>query len=47
MRSLSTFLSDTLIKRQTFSAFQASRLMMGYSFSLGLSFLIGPASSKR
>ncbi|MEL7069632.1 MAG: DUF1622 domain-containing protein [Cyanobacteria bacterium J06581_3] len=46
VRSLSTFLTDTLIKRQTFSAFQTSRLMMGYSFSLGLSFLIGASILK-
>ncbi len=41
MRALFIFLSETLQKRQTFEAFQNSRLMMGYSFSLGLSFLIG------
>ncbi|NEQ32992.1 MAG: DUF1622 domain-containing protein [Leptolyngbya sp. SIO4C5] len=41
VRALVIFLKDTLLKPQTADAFQRSRLVMGYSFSLGLSFLIG------
>ena len=41
IRAMLIFLSETLVKRQTFEAFQNSRLMMGYAFSLGLSFLVG------
>lgn len=40
-RALIIFLKDALFKPQTTEAFQRSRLVMGYSFSLGLSFLIG------
>lgn len=40
-RALLIFLSETFLKHQIFEAFQNSRLMMGYAFSLGLSFLIG------
>lgn len=40
-RALIIFLKDALLKPQTMEAFQRSRLVMGYSFSLGLSFLIG------
>ena len=45
-RALVIFLSETFLKRQTFEAFQNSRLMMGYAFSLGLSFLIGASILK-
>ncbi|MDB9525415.1 DUF1622 domain-containing protein [Oscillatoria sp. CS-180] len=45
-RALFVFLSETLLKRQTFDAFQNSRLMMGYAFSLGLSFLVGASILK-
>ncbi len=41
IRALLIFLSETFFKKQTFEAFQNSRLMMGYAFSLGLSFLVG------
>ncbi|MGP1375085.1 MAG: DUF1622 domain-containing protein [Almyronema sp.] len=41
IRALVIFLKDALLKPQTADAFQRSRLVMGYSFSLGLSFLIG------
>ncbi|ASC69436.1 hypothetical protein XM38_003630 [Halomicronema hongdechloris C2206] len=40
-KALFIFLKDALIRPQTPDAFQRSRLAMGYSFSLGLSFLIG------
>lgn len=40
-RALLIFLKDALFRPQTPDAFQRSRLAMGYSFSLGLSFLIG------
>jgi uncharacterized membrane protein len=46
LRSLLIFLDGTLLKHQIFQAFQNSRLMMGYSFSLGLSFLIGASILK-
>lgn len=46
LRALLIFLSETLLKRQTFEAFQNSRLMMGYAFSLGLSFLVGASILK-
>ncbi len=46
IRALLIFLSETFLKRQTFEAFQNSRLMMGYAFSLGLSFLIGASILK-
>lgn len=41
MKALVIFLRDLLIKPQTTDAFERSRLAMGYSFSLGLSFLVG------
>jgi uncharacterized membrane protein len=41
IRGLFIFLKETLLRKETSQAFQQSRLMMGYSFSLGLSFLIG------
>lgn len=40
-KALFIFLKDTLFRAQTSDAFQRSRLAMGYSFSLALSFLIG------
>lgn len=40
-KALFIFLKDALLQPQTPDAFQRSRLAMGYSFSLGLSFLIG------
>lgn len=41
VKSLLIFLKHSLLKPHTPLAFQRSRLEMGYSFSLGLSFLIG------
>ncbi|MGK7943688.1 MAG: DUF1622 domain-containing protein [Microcystaceae cyanobacterium] len=41
VRSMVIFLRDLLLKPQSDSAFQQSRLAMGYSFSLGLSVLVG------
>lgn len=46
IRALVIYLSSSLLKSQTFEAFQRSRLAMGYSFSLGLSFLIGSTIMK-
>ncbi|MBO0349726.1 DUF1622 domain-containing protein [Phormidium pseudopriestleyi FRX01] len=40
-RALIIFVKDALFKPHTTEAFMRSRLVMGYSFSLGLSFLIG------
>ncbi|MGC9502552.1 DUF1622 domain-containing protein [Baaleninema sp.] len=40
-KALTIFLKDALFRPQTSDAFQRSRLVMGYSFSLALSFLIG------
>jgi len=40
-KALLIFLKDALLHPQTSDAFQRSRLAMGYSFSLALSFLIG------
>lgn len=40
-RALIIYLKDALFKPQTTEAFQRGRLVMGYSFSLALSFLIG------
>jgi uncharacterized membrane protein len=45
-KALFSFLRYSLIKPQTAMAFQQSRLEMGYSFSLGLSFLIGASILK-
>ncbi|NJN76151.1 MAG: DUF1622 domain-containing protein [Synechococcaceae cyanobacterium RL_1_2] len=41
IRGLFIFIKETLFSQETAQAFQHSRLVMGYSFSLGLSFLIG------
>ncbi|OAB57868.1 hypothetical protein AY600_14405 [Phormidium willei BDU 130791] len=40
-RALAIYLKDALFRPQTTEAFQRGRLVMGYSFSLALSFLIG------
>lgn len=40
------FLRDLLFKAQSPEAFERSRLAMGYSFSLGLSFLVGASILK-
>ncbi|MFO8040466.1 MAG: DUF1622 domain-containing protein [Sodalinema sp.] len=40
-RALVIYLKDALFRPQTTEAFQRGRLVMGYSFSLALSFLIG------
>ena len=40
-KALFIFLKDGLFRSQNPETFQHSRLAMGYSFSLGLSFLIG------
>ncbi|NJL50161.1 MAG: DUF1622 domain-containing protein [Leptolyngbyaceae cyanobacterium SM2_5_2] len=45
-RALVIFLRSSLFKPQTTIAFQRSRLAMGYSFSLGLSFLVGASILK-
>ena len=41
LQALSIYLQQALIRRKLDIAFQQSRLRLGYSFSLGLSFLIG------
>ena len=41
LRAFAIFLREVVLQQQTFEAFQNSRLTMGYTFSLGLSFLIG------
>lgn len=41
VRALVIYLKSPFVKAPLPQAFQKSRLMMGYSFSLGLSFLIG------
>lgn len=41
IRALFIFIQETVFRKDIDQAFQKSRLMMGYSFSLGLSFLIG------
>ena len=46
VRAFFVFLSTTVLGQQTFEGFQRCRLMMGYSFSLGLSFLIGASILK-
>jgi uncharacterized membrane protein len=46
IRALAIYLKNSFLKSQTFEAFQRSRLAMGYSFSLGLSFLIGSTIMK-
>lgn len=46
IRALVIYLSESLLKTQSPESFQRSRLEMGYSFSLGLSFLIGSTIMK-
>lgn len=46
IRALLIFLRSSLFQPQTTLAFQRSRLAMGYSFSLGLSFLVGASILK-
>jgi uncharacterized membrane protein len=46
VRALIIYLNDSLFKPQTPESFQRSRLAMGYTFSLGLSFLIGSTIMK-
>lgn len=46
IKGLFIFLKHTLMNSQSATAFQESRLEMGYSFSLGLSFLIGASILK-
>lgn len=46
LRALTIFLKESLFKPQTPEVFQNSRLAMGYSFSLGLSFLVGASILK-
>ncbi|MEM9804129.1 MAG: DUF1622 domain-containing protein [Cyanobacteria bacterium P01_D01_bin.56] len=41
LRAFAIFLRNILLQQQTYDTFQTSRLAMGYTFSLGLSFLIG------
>lgn len=41
VQALIIYIQNALIRRQIFEAFQQGRLRLGYSFSLGLSFLIG------
>lgn len=45
-RGLVIFLKSSLFQPQTPITFQRSRLAMGYSFSLGLSFLVGASILK-
>lgn len=45
-KAMVIFLRDLLFKEQTPEAFERSRLAMGYSFSLGLSFLVGASILK-
>lgn len=46
IRGLVIFLKELLFKPQSPEAFQRSRLAMGYSFSLGLSCLVGASILK-
>lgn len=46
VKALFIYLKQSLIQSETASAFQESRLQMGYSFSLGLGFLIGASILK-
>lgn len=46
VRALLIFLRSSLFHPQNTTAFQQSRLAMGYSFSLGLSFLVGASILK-
>ncbi|NJN30078.1 MAG: DUF1622 domain-containing protein, partial [Synechococcales cyanobacterium RM1_1_8] len=41
VQAFAIYIHNALIRRQVFEAFQQGRLRLGYSFSLGLSFLIG------
>jgi uncharacterized membrane protein len=45
-KAIVIFLRDLLFKAQSAEAFERSRLAMGYSFSLGLSFLVGASILK-
>ena len=45
-RALFIFINELLFKPESSEAFQKSRLAMGYSFSLGLSFLVGASILK-
>lgn len=45
-RALVIFVQELLFKPQSSEAFQKARLAMGYSFSLGLSFLVGASILK-
>ncbi len=45
-KAMVIFLRDLLFQAQTPEAFERSRLAMGYSFSLGLSFLVGASILK-
>lgn len=45
-KAMVIFLRDLLFKAQSPEAFERSRLAMGYSFSLGLSFLVGASILK-
>ncbi|MFP4133490.1 MAG: DUF1622 domain-containing protein [Halothece sp.] len=46
VRALIIYVGDGLFRRKAIAAFQESRLSMSYSFSLGLSFLIGASILK-
>lgn len=46
LKAIVIFLRDLLFKAQSPEAFERSRLAMGYSFSLGLSFLVGASILK-
>ncbi|MCM1983499.1 DUF1622 domain-containing protein [Lyngbya confervoides] len=46
LRAFVLFLTGIVPGHPTFAVFQQSRLVMGYSFSLGLSFLIGASILK-
>ncbi len=46
VKALLIYLKQSLIQSKTATAFQESRLQMGYSFSLGLGFLIGASILK-
>jgi uncharacterized membrane protein len=45
-KSIVIFLRELLFREQSPEAFERSRLAMGYSFSLGLSFLVGASILK-
>jgi uncharacterized membrane protein len=46
IRALVIFVKELLFQPQSSEAFQKARLAMGYSFSLGLSFLVGASILK-